>query len=131
MVPIGVASRQSGVHIETIRYYEREGVVPRPVRGENKRRMYSADDIGRLRLIKRCRNLGFSLVDAKLLLSLSEHQQPDCNSVGRIAKTQADTVRQKIRELKRLERALHELSSNCAEGNVLCPILSELKQPQT
>ena len=68
MLPIGDAARQSGVTIETIRYYEREGVVPPPDRSASGRRLYDAAGIARLRFIKRCRDLGFSLSVTKTLL---------------------------------------------------------------
>ncbi|UWQ32382.1 MerR family transcriptional regulator [Leisingera sp. M527] len=70
MTAIGEASRQSGVSVETIRYYEREGIVPKPQRAPNNRRLYSARDVGRLRFLKRSRDLGFPLADAKTLLVL-------------------------------------------------------------
>ncbi|MCD9150154.1 MerR family transcriptional regulator [Pseudophaeobacter flagellatus] len=75
MIAIGEASRQSGIGIETIRYYEREGIVPKPERAANNRRLYSVHDVGRLRLLKKCRDLGFPLADAKTLIDLSEGGQ--------------------------------------------------------
>ncbi len=128
MVTIGIASKRCGVHIETIRYYEREGIVPRAVRGENGMRVYNDESIGRFRFIKRCRDLGFSLVDVRMLLALSEQQEPNCNSVGDLAKTQVANVRAKIKELKRLEKAVEQLSANCRAGNTSCPILNQLKE---
>lgn len=128
MVAIGTASKRSGVHVETIRYYEREGIVPRATRDHNGRRVYDDESVGRLRFIKRCRDLGFSLVDVRMLLALSEQQEPDCNSVHNIAKAQGANVRAKIEELKHLERALEQLAANCSVGNTSCPILNQLKE---
>nr|WP_321254301.1 MerR family transcriptional regulator [uncultured Ruegeria sp.] len=127
MFAIGEASRQSGVGIETIRYYEREGIVPKPERASNNRRMYSANDIGRLRFLKKCRDLGFPLTDAKTLLILSEGGSEDCQSVKKLAELHTFNVRAKIDELKRLEAALIELTANCDTGNVSCPMLSKLR----
>ncbi|WP_264214183.1 MerR family transcriptional regulator [Leisingera thetidis] len=130
MIAIGEASRQSGVGIETIRYYEREGIVPKPERAPNNRRLYSADDVGRLRFLKRCRDLGFPLADAKTLLGLSEGGGADCLSVKDMAELHIANVRDKIDELTRLEAALNELTANCAKGNVACPMLTRLRTVQ-
>ncbi len=127
MFAIGEASRQSGVGIETIRYYEREGIVPKPERASNNRRMYFTQDIGRLRFLKKCRDLGFSLTDAKTLLDLSEGDVEDCQSVKQLAELHVFNVRAKIDELRRLEAALVELTANCENGNVSCPMLSKLR----
>lgn len=127
MIAIGEAARQSGVGIETIRYYEREGIVPRPARAANNRRLYSAQDVGRLRFLKRCRDLGFSLGDAKALLDLSEGGAADCAEVSALAQRHMESVRRKIAELQRLEAALSELTANCAEGSVDCPMLGRLR----
>lgn len=127
MIAIGEASRQSGVGIETIRYYEREGIVPKPERAPNNRRLYSTLDVGRLRFLKRCRDLGFPLPDAKTLLDLSEGGGKDCQSVKEMAGLHTANVRDKIDELRRLEAALNELSANCASGNVSCPMLTHLR----
>ncbi len=127
MFAIGEASRQSGVGIETIRYYEREGIVPKPARAPNNRRMYSADEIGRLRFLKKCRDLGFSLADAKTLLNLSEGDAEDCQSVKQLAELHIFNVRARVDELRRLEAALVELTANCDSGNVSCPMLSNLR----
>lgn len=127
MFAIGEASRKSGVGIEAIRYYEREGIVPKPERASNNRRMYSTQDIGRLRFLKKCRDLGFPLADAKTLLDLSEGDSEDCQSVKNLAEHHVFNVREKIRELNRLEAALTELTANCGSGNVSCPMLSQLR----
>ncbi|MCR9056075.1 MAG: MerR family transcriptional regulator [Rhodobacteraceae bacterium] len=128
MIAIGEASRRSGVGIETIRYYEREGVVPRPVRAANNRRLYSEDDVGRLRFLKRCRDLGFPLADARALLELSHRDDDECQSVKTIAERHTAKVREKIEELQRLEAALAELTRNCSVGNVSCPMLNRLSR---
>ena len=118
MFAIGEASQRSGVGIEAIRYYEREGIVPKPERAANNRRQYTLKDVGRLRFLKQCRDLGFSLSDAKALLDLSDQRQTDCQEASLIAETHRTSVRKKIEELKRLDAALGELTSNCSKGNV-------------
>ncbi|MES0827024.1 MerR family transcriptional regulator [Ruegeria sp. SCP11] len=130
MIAIGEASRQSGVGIETIRYYEREGIVPKPERAPNNRRLYSAHDVGRLRFLRKCRDLGFPLADAKTFLDLSEGGGEDCQTVKDMAELHIFKVRDKISELRRLEAALIELTTNCDSGNVSCPMLSRLQTAQ-
>ncbi|MCG7522348.1 MerR family transcriptional regulator [Ruegeria sp. Ofav3-42] len=127
MIAIGEASRQSGVGIETIRYYEREGIVPKPERASNNRRLYSQRDVGRLRFLRKCRDLGFPLADAKTLLDLSEGSGADCQTVKELAERHVSNVRGKIKELIRLEAALNELTANCDSGNISCPMLSQLR----
>ena len=126
MIAIGEASRQSGVSIETIRYYEREGVVPLPRRAANGRRVYSERDVGRLRFVRRCRDLGFTIAEAKNLSSLAEGDNEDCAAVRSISTRHLDEVRSKIAELRALEAALEELTANCRAGSVSCQMLEEL-----
>lgn len=127
MFAIGEASKKSGVGIEAIRFYEREGVVPKPERGANNRRQYTPKDVGRLRFLKQCRELGFSLSDAKALLDLSDQRETDCQTASDIAQTHRTSVRKKIEELKRLDAALRELTANCSDGDVGCPMLKKLQ----
>jgi MerR family mercuric resistance operon transcriptional regulator len=130
MIAIGEASRQSGVGIETIRYYEREGIVPIPERAPNNRRLYGPSDVGRLRFLKTCRDLGFPLADAKLLLDLSESHDTDCQAVKDVAESHIAHVRKKIAELTKLEAALAELTVNCEGGSVACPMLGQLSNAE-
>ncbi len=129
MPSIGEAARRSGVPVETIRYYERAGVVPGPPRSESGRRVYDPAGIARLRLIKRCRDLGFSLAGARALLALSENSDAPCGDVKAIAEGHLDEVGRKIRALRDLEAALAELVRECAEGNTACPALRALARP--
>ena len=127
MIAIGEASRQSGVGIETIRFYEREGIVPPPARASNNRRVYSREDVGRLRLLRRCRDLGFPLSDARLLLDISDGRTGDCRTVRETAERHIATLRERIAALKRMEAALSELKANCDGGRVSCPLLEQLR----
>ena len=129
MTSIGEAARVSGVPVETIRYYERAGVVPGPLRSESGRRVYDAAGIARLRLIKRCRDLGFPLVEARALLALSENSDAPCGDVKVIAQRHLDEVGQKIQALRDLEAALADLVRECAEENTACPALRALAGP--
>jgi MerR family mercuric resistance operon transcriptional regulator len=129
MSSIGEAARRSGVAVETIRYYERAGVVPGPQRSESGRRVYDATGIARLRLIKRCRDLGFSLADARALQALSENSDAPCGDVKEIAEGHLAEVGRKIRALRDLQAALAELVRECAVGNTACPALGVLSGP--
>ncbi len=127
MFAIGEASKRSGVSIETIRYYEREGIVPKPDRAANGRRVYSEGEVGRLRFIRKCRDFGFGINDAKALLEHSEGVKTDCEAALQVASAHLKTVQQKISELRKLEAALQQMTVNCAAGNPHCPMLEELK----
>ena len=129
MPSIGEAARKSGVPVETIRYYERAGIVPGPPRSESGRRVYDAAGIARLRMIKRCRDLGFPLAGARALLALSENSDAPCADVKVIAEDHLAEVGRKIRGLRDLEAALVELVHECAEGNTACPALRALARP--
>ena len=124
--PIGEAAKRSGVAIETIRYYEREGIVPAAERSANGRRRYGAEALARLRFVKRCRDLGFSISEVKALLSLASDESSNCAKVKRIGEDHLDDVRGKIADLGRLETALVELLSHCEVGRTDCPMLKEL-----
>lgn len=130
MHTIGQASRISGVHIETIRYYERCGVLPAPARAANGRRFYGKADIGRLCFIKRCRDLGFGLSDVTALLALAEGEETDCKAAQVVANRHIRDIHERIEELERLERALAELTENCTAGSAYCPMLGELMVPR-
>lgn len=127
MIAIGEASRLSGVSIETIRYYEREGIIAKAERSASGRRAYSDAEIFELRFIKRCRDLGFSLPDAVALRDLADTPNNSCETVERLGRAHLMEVRSKLRELRQLEKALSELVSNCANGNNDCPMLDALR----
>ena len=126
MHPIGDAARLSGVNIETIRYYEREGIVPRAARTPSGRRIYGDDDIARLRFIRRCRDLGFSIPDIRTLLGLSAGSEVPCAEVKALGERHLRDVRRKLEDLGELERALAELVKQCDAGRTDCPMLARL-----
>ena len=126
MHPIGAAARLSGVNIETIRYYEREGIVPRADRTPSGRRLYGDADIARLRFVKHCRDLGFSVPDIRTLLDLSAGNGAPCADVKALGERHLRGVRRKLDELGKLERALAELVKRCDAGRTDCPMLERL-----
>ncbi|MEP3274785.1 MAG: helix-turn-helix domain-containing protein [Stappiaceae bacterium] len=126
MFSIGIAAERSGVMIETIRYYEREGIVPKPGRSTSGRRIYTDDEIARLRFVKRCRDLGFAIPDAKSLLGLTDGSQDRCSSARTIAEKHLQSVQKKIRDLMQMEQSLADLVTRCSDDDEDCPIISEL-----
>lgn len=126
MVTIGVASRRSGINIETIRYYEREGIAPVPGRSASGRRVYTDDEVAVLVFVKRCRNMGFSLADVRALMALRDATDDQCGEVRAISERQIAIVRNRIAELRRLEAALVALVGECGKGRPRCPALEEL-----
>jgi len=123
---IGKASEQSGVNIETIRYYEREGVVPKPGRSTGGRRLYSSDEIAKLRFVRRCRDLGFPISIIQTFLSLNTQSDRPCEEVKAIAENHLSEITAKIESLLRLREALLNLSKNCDTGTAACPMLDAL-----
>lgn len=126
MYLIGEASTQSGVNIETIRYYEREGVVTKPDRTAAGRRLYTKDEVAKLRFVRRCRDLGFPISIIKTLLSLSSDSGRACGEVKTLADNQLVEIEKKIESLIGLRAALQSLSESCDSGTSSCPILTSL-----
>ena len=126
---IGVLSERSGVNIETIRYYERVDLLPKPARSAGGYRLYQPADSERLCFIRRARDLGFSLVDVRRLLDLVDQKSRSCRRVHDIAVEHLAEVRAKISDLRRMERVLATMVKACAQGTMpACPLLETLAQ---
>ena len=124
---IGEISRRTGVNIETIRYYERIEVMPKPKRSEGDQRLYNELQLNRLTFIKRSRELGFSLKEVRALLTLIDSGEMTCSEVHALTIEHLTGVRSKIADLKKLERALKDLAAQCSLGDVSdCPIVETL-----
>lgn len=124
---IGRLSERTGVNIETIRYYERIGLLPEPPRSEGHHRMYDATHGQRLAFIRRSRELGFSLGEIRQLLGLAGNHRPTCNQVRVLTEMHITDIRRKVKDLKRLERVLSTLALQCNGQEVPdCPILEAL-----
>jgi MerR family mercuric resistance operon transcriptional regulator len=115
------------VGVETIRYYEREGLVPAPPRRGNGRRDYDAAAVARLHFIRRCRGFGFSLADTRQLMALAARTQTDCADAARVGLHLLAEVRVRLAELARLEAALTELTAACGSGRPECSLLRALQ----
>ena len=102
-VTIGKLSNHTGVNIETIRYYEKIGLMPKPPRKEGGHRIYDDTLTNRLRFIRRGRELGFSLEDIRMMIGL-EDGEPSCEQVHAMTQLHLDNIRQKIVDLKKLEK---------------------------
>ena len=125
---IGEAAAASGCHFETIRYYERVGVLPRTVRTDNGYRDYTAKDVDKLRFVTRGRELGFSLDDIRSLLRLAGNSRMSCAEADRVARQHLADVRLRIAELRRMAKELERTVKSCAGGsNATCTILAALQ----
>src|SRR5215831_8343765 len=127
---IGALSRQTGVNIETIRYYERIGLLPAPPRSRGRHRIYDDNHQRRLIFIRRSRALGFSLDATRDLLGLARGHGLNCAEVKDLTDVHIADIRAKIRDLRRLDRILTDLAARCRGTNVPdCPILEALGVP--
>jgi len=124
---IGEMSRLTGVNIETIRYYERIGVMPKPDRTPGGNRQYNQAQLKRLSFIKRSRGLGFSISEIRALLEMVDRQDFTCGEVHDMTMQHLSSVREKITALRGLEKALGGMAAECKRGDVPeCPILETL-----
>ena len=123
---IGELAGLTGVSIETIRYYERIGLMPRPPRTGGGRRAFGVESLNTLNFIRRCRELGFGLDDVRTLLALRS-TQACCMDVKSLASRHLETVRAKLRDLSEMEASLAELVAQCpGDTTSECPVLEAL-----
>lgn len=124
---IGALSAETGVNIETIRYYEKIGLMPAPPRTEGGQRIYSEDHRKRLAFIRRGRELGFSLDEIRDLLGLVRGHRLTCAEVKAMTERHIADIRRKVKDLKQLGRVLDDLAAECHGREVPdCPILDAL-----
>jgi DNA-binding transcriptional MerR regulator len=127
MFTIGTLSKRTGVKIETIRYYERTGLVDPPPRTASKRRLFDDHAVRRLAFVRHARELGFDVPTIRTLLTLQSLPEASCEEVIRIAKDQIDAVQTRIRRLKALKAELGRIVRHCAGGKMAdCGILEAL-----
>jgi Hg(II)-responsive transcriptional regulator len=124
---IGQLARSIGVNVETIRYYQRIGLIDLPAKPYGGYRSYSDQHLRRLRFIRRAQHLGFSLDDIRALLELSNS---DCKQVQKLALEKLDLVKGKLRQLRKIESALTKTIEQCAKrrAHESCPIIETLAE---
>jgi len=126
----GEIAEQAGVNRQTLRFYEREGLLPPPKREGNGYRDYPASTVALVRFIKHAQELGFTLDEARALADLRRAPGPNRLKVRTLAEHKRDDVRQRIRGLQAIERALTELIDTCCHTAAPhCPILEALDDP--
>lgn len=124
---IGELAKQSGVNAETIRYYEKIGLLPAPRRTAARYRSYTDTHLDRLRFIRGARALGFGLDAIRELISLSSDRRRSCAAVDVIAKRQLGEVRQRLQQLRGLEAELKRIITECQGGTMPdCRILQAM-----
>lgn len=125
---IGKVAERTGCNIETIRYYEKEKLLPPPERSVGGNRLYNARLIERLVFIRRSRELGFSMAEIRELLSIVDDHQVSCERVKQLADAHLSDIQAKIDDLRRMRRTLKQLSNECSGGNFPeCPIIEALQ----
>ena len=125
---IGALADAAAVNVETIRFYQRKGLMPSPVRPSGSIRRYAATDLARVRFIKSAQRLGFSLDEVSDLLMLEDGTH--CDEARAVAERKLRDVREKLAVLRRIESALGKLVVQCgsARGAVTCPLIASLQQ---
>lgn len=124
---IGELSKRSDVNIETIRYYEKIGVMPAPGRSAGGYRIYGADHLKRLSFVRRSRQLGFSLDEIRGLLRLVDGHAYTCAEVQALTLNHLAEIRRKISDLKRLQRVMAEMAAQCSgERAPECAVIDAL-----
>ena len=128
-IGIGELSNQTGCKVETIRYYEKQSLMPEPARTDGGHRLYTEEMRGRLLFIRRSRELGFSMDEIRGLLSLVDGEQVSCERVKSMAEEHLRDIRAKISDLKKMQNTLSDLASRCSGEDVPdCPIIDTLQK---
>jgi Cd(II)/Pb(II)-responsive transcriptional regulator len=125
---IGQLGQATGLNVETIRYYEKTGLLPEPARSDNGYRAYSQTHLERLAFIRHCRALEISLADVKRLLDFVVHPISNCADIDQLIDGQLTRVRARLESMRALERQLASLRSRCGSNHAVgeCGILHEL-----
>lgn len=130
MLTIGQVAKQTGVTVETVRFYEKQGLIDSPQRSESGYRQYPRETIARVRFIQNAKDVGFTLKDISALLALRQEPGTSCDDIRLQATRKIEEVDQKIRDLQRIRSALASMIVKCHSGGPLsqCPILEELEE---
>ncbi len=127
---IGKLAKKTGVGIDTIRYYERQGLIPEPPRRESGYRQFSGEMVKRIQFIRHAKDLGFSLKEINELLSLRLDPKTECSVVKKRAEAKISDIEEKILNFQRMKKALAKLMKDCSgRGPVSkCPILEAFEK---
>ncbi|MET0544078.1 MAG: Cd(II)/Pb(II)-responsive transcriptional regulator [Variovorax sp.] len=117
---IGELAREAATPVETIRFYEREGLLPKPARTEANYRIYGREHLERLTFIRHCRSLDMALGEIRTLLRFKEAPQTSCAGVNELLDDHIGHVAQRIRELRGLEKQLRALREQCVHADAAC-----------
>ena len=125
-LPIGAFAAAAGVNVETIRFYQRKGLLPEPRRAYGSIRRYGASDVARVKFVKSAQRLGFSLEEIAGLLTLEDGRH--CDDARVVAEEKLEDVRAKLDDLRRIESVLAQLVERCcaSRGTVTCPLIAAL-----
>ncbi len=129
---IGMLAKRADVNVQTVRYYERIGLLPQPSRTQSGYRRYTEDDLARLHFIRHAAGLGFTLTETKELLALRARRGTSCKTVRIRAEEKLRTIDQKLTELRKLRTAVARLVHMCAGDTAVehCSILAVLAEPE-
>lgn len=129
---IGTLANEAGINLETVRYYEREGLLPKAPRSPSGYRLFPADSARRLRFIRRAQELGFSLKEIQDLLALRASTHNTSAEVRKRARAKIEDIEGKIRSLESISKSLRKLTKSCPGNGPLsaCPILESLDRDE-
>jgi len=124
---IGHLARETGTKVETIRFYEKSGLLPEPARTESNYRAYENTHLQRLHFIRKARDLGFSLDQIRAMLALADDRSRPCEAVDEIARVHREEVIRKIADLTALKKELDRMITQCSHGAIAdCRIIESL-----
>ncbi len=126
----GKLAKLANVNIESIRFYERKGLMPKPMRSDSGYRLYSEDDVHRIKFIKKAQGLGFTLREIKDLLNLRIDDNTSCEDVQEIIVQKMNEIEIKIKEMKKINKTLKEMQNLCSTNKLErdCPFLDLLNK---
>ena len=125
----GQLAKKTGVNPETIRYYEKVGLLPEAIRTKSGYRLFSEEDVKRIKFIKKAKELGFTLKEIKELLQLRFETRGECKEVKKLAEEKLIDIQKRIEDLEKIKSTLKDLIEKCPEkGSILeCPIISSIE----
>jgi DNA-binding transcriptional MerR regulator len=127
----GEAAAMAGVNVQTLRYYERRGLLPAPARRSSGYRVYDSDAVAIVRFVKRAQQLGFSLDEAASLLSLAGGGPESCDAANALAEQRIEELDHRIADLVSIRRSLGRFAASCAKPRASreCPLIASLEEP--